>query len=173
MLQPAIFDFLTQLSQNNSKEWFEANKKTYEAVKKNHEAFVQELLQAMAAREDAFSTQKPKDCVFRIYRDVRFSKNKVPYKTNMGAVFAKGGKKTTGAGYYVHIEPGKSFIGGGIWMPDGETLKKIRQEIDYNLKEFETLLHEKNFKKTFGEINGEKLKKHRKDMTKPTLRLTI
>jgi len=159
MIQPATFDFLQQLSKHNNKEWFDKNRKKYEAAKKDHEQFVNELLQLISEKEPGFEGQKAKDCTFRIFRDVRFSKNKDPYKNNFGAVFAKGGKKTTGAGYYVHLEPGKSFIGGGIWMPDGETMKKIRQEIDYNFNAFQKIVDEKNFKKTFGEVKGERLKK--------------
>lgn len=159
MLQSSTVDFLKQLTDTNTKEWFETNKKLYDAAKKDHEAYVNEVLQAMMEREEGFSGQKVKDCVFRIFRDVRFSKNKTPYKTNFGAVFAKGGKKTPGAGYYVHLEPGKSFVGGGIWNPENDVLKKIRQEVDYNLQEFESILKEKNFSKLFKSIDGEKLKK--------------
>lgn len=153
------FDFLKQLAKNNNKEWFEHNKKLYETAKKEHEAFVHEVLKEMAVHEEGFGGQKAKDCMFRIFRDVRFSKDKTPYKTNFGAVFSKGGKKHTGAGYYVHLEPGKNFIGGGIWMPESEVLKKIRQEVDYNLEELEGILKEKKFQKLFKEIDGERLKK--------------
>ena len=153
------FDFLKQLAAHNHKEWFEQNKKLYDASRKEHEFFVTEVLKELAERETDFAGQKAKDCMFRIFRDVRFSKDKTPYKTNFGAVFSKGGKKDAGAGYYVHLEPGKSFIGGGIWMPESVVLNKIRQEIDYNLQEFERILQEKTFKKLFGEIDGERLKK--------------
>lgn len=159
MALKTVFDFLKNLSENNNKVWFEQNKKEYEAAKKEQEIFVTEVLKEMAEREEGFAGQKAKDCMFRIFRDVRFSKDKTPYKTNFGAVFSKGGKKHTGAGYYVHLEPGKSFIGGGIWMPEGDMLKKIRQEIDYNLEPFEGILKEKKFKKLFNEIDGERLKK--------------
>ncbi len=159
MLQNTTLTFLKGLAKNNDKEWFDANRKHYETAKKDYEQFVQGILDELAMTEDGFKEQKAKDCVFRIFRDVRFSKNKTPYKANFGAVFSKGGKKTMGGGYYVHLEPGKNFIGGGIWQPEGDVLKKIRQEVDYNFKEFQKIISDKNFKKTFGEIDGERLKK--------------
>lgn len=159
MALDTVLAFLKNLSENNNKDWFEQNKKEYEVAKKEQERFVTEMLNELAVREEGFAGQKAKDCIFRIFRDVRFSKDKTPYKTNFGTVFSKGGKKYPGAAYYVHLEPGKSFIGGGIWMPESEVLKKIRQEIDYNLAPFESILAEKKFKKLFGEVDGERLKK--------------
>ena len=93
--------------------------------------------------------------IFRIYRDVRFSKNKLPYKNNMGASISAGGKKSTGPGYYVHLQPGQSFLAGGIWMPESDSLKKIRQEIDYNGKQLKKVLNDKTFKKYYKEISQE------------------
>jgi uncharacterized protein (TIGR02453 family) len=93
--------------------------------------------------------------MFRIYRDVRFSKDKRPYKNNLGASINIGGKKATNAGYYLHIEPGGSFLAGGIWMPPSDVLKKIRQEIDYNGKPFHKIIDNKDFKKQFGKPDEE------------------
>jgi len=96
----------------------------------------------------------PKQCVFRINRDVRFSKNKEPYKINFGASFSKGGKKIQCAGYYFHLEPGNSFIGGGLWMPPAPELKKVRQEIDYNYNEFKSIISKPIFKSTYGSLDS-------------------
>lgn len=95
-----------------------------------------------------------KDCIFRINRDIRFSKNKTPYKINRSAYFSRGGKKSVFAGYYMHIQPGdKSCVAGGIWSPETAELKKIRQEIDYSLPEFKKLLAASAFKKIYGQLD--------------------
>ncbi len=151
-------DFLSDLSKNNNREWFDKNRKRYEAAKKNVEAFVQELLPGMTAFEPTLAGLTAKDCTFRIFRDVRFSKDKSPFKTNMGAYVSRGGKKSPMAGYYLHIQPGGAFIAGGIYGPPSDVLNNIRQEIDYNAEEFKALLNDKTFKKLFGELAGEKLK---------------
>jgi len=157
-MQPQTLQFLKQLSANNNKVWFEANKEAYEAAKADFEDMVGKLLQGLSDIDPAFKSQKPKYCIFRIYRDVRFSKDKSPYKANFGAYFSPGGKKYPGAGFYIHLEPGKSFVGGGLWMPESNILKMVRQEIDYNLTEFEGIVKDKTFKKLFGAIQGEQLK---------------
>lgn len=121
-------------------------------------SFVGEVLGRMKKIDDSLINLEPKQCVFRINRDVRFSKNKDPYKTNMGASFSKGGKKVQCAGYYFHLEPGESFIGGGFWMPMAPELNKIRQEIDYNFEAFSKIVNKKKFKTSFGSLNeSEKL----------------
>jgi uncharacterized protein (TIGR02453 family) len=103
--------------------------------------------------------QKPKDSIFRIFRDVRFSKDKTPYKPHFSAYFSRGGRKAPDAGYYVHIQPGsKSFVAGGLWMPEGPLLKSARQEIDYNFKEFQGILNKASFKKLYPKLEGERLK---------------
>ena len=145
MLQPSTQAFLKNLAKNNNREWFDEHRKEYDVAKKDYEQYVEKMLEELCKEEESFKGQKAKDCIFRIFRDVRFSKDKSPYKANFGAVFSKGGKKHMGAGYYVHIEPRKNFIGGGIWQPEGDMLKKIRQEIDYNLEEFQGILKNKNF----------------------------
>lgn len=160
MLQANTVAFLTAIAENNNKVWFDANRDSYQAAKEDFELFVGQLLEGLAQNDPAFAGQKPKDCIFRIFRDVRFGKDKTPYKPNFGAAFSKGGKKSTVAGFYVHIEPGgKNFIGGGLWQPDAPLLKKIRQEIDYNFEQFTNIVENKKFKKMFPVIEGEKLKK--------------
>ncbi len=149
MLQLATIKFLQQLEKNNNRPWFEDNRKKYEDAKADFLMMVEQLLPAIAAFDPSIADQQAKNCTFRINRDVRFSKNKSPYKNNMAAYFNRGGKKGNGSGYYVHVEPGKSFIAAGIWMPEPVDLAKIRQEIDYNLDELKKILHSPAFKKNF------------------------
>ena len=115
---------------------------------------MEDIIKAFSSFDKSLAGLKAKDCVFRIYRDVRFSKDKSPYKNNMGATINPGGKKMEVAGFYFHIEPGKSFLAGGRWMPSSDHLKKIRQEIDYNSKAFHKILSDKNFKKQFGGLDN-------------------
>ncbi len=153
MIQKSTLDFLKQLKKNNKREWFDANKDKYLAAKANVDSFVEDVIKAFSSFDKSLTGLKAKDCVFRIYRDVRFSKDKSPYKTNMGAGINRGGKKMEIAGYYLHIEPGKTMIAGGRWMPSGDHLKMIRQEIDYNGKKLHKILSDKNFKKLFGGLD--------------------
>ncbi len=150
--------FLAALAQNNHKEWMDTNKKWYLETKEEFLEDVGVILKELTELEPELSAFKPKDCVFRQNRDVRFSANKDPYKTNFGAYFSPGGKKSPGPGYYLQIQPGNSFLAGGIWMPEADTLKKIRKEIDYSGAELEQIENEPEFKKLFNQIEGEKLK---------------
>lgn len=159
MLQASTFNFLSGLAANNNKPWFEVHRDEYEAAKDDFSGMVTAILAGLGETEPGFKEQKASSCIFRIYRDVRFSKDKSPYKPNFGAYFSKGGKKFNGAGYYLHLEPGKSFAGGGLWMPEASLLKSVRQEIDYNFKEFRGIITDKKFKKFYGDVEGEKLKK--------------
>ena len=160
MLQLATLTFLEKLSKNNNKVWFDEHRDEYAIAKEDFEQLVTGVLAGLAAEDDAFKEQKAKDCIMRIFRDIRFSTDKTPYKTNFGAGFSKGGRKSPAAGYYLHIEPGgKCFAGGGMWQPDAPLLKAVRQEIDYNLGEFSKVIEDKKFKKMFKELQGEKLKK--------------
>lgn len=146
MLQSSTVQFLKTLSKNNNKVWFDAHRDLYLDAKKDFENFVSILIKKTATFDSDVKELQVKECVFRINRDIRFSKNKTPYKTNMGASFDRGGKKSIYAGYYFHAEPGgKSFAGGGIWMPMAPELKKIRQEIDYSFDEFKSVVENKNF----------------------------
>src|SRR2546423_14279475 len=127
MIQKSTLSFLKQLKGNNDREWFEKNKDKYLAAKGDIDQFVDELIKSFSAFDKGLIGMKAKDCVFRIYRDVRFAKDKRPYKTNMGASINAGGKKAEVAGYYLHFEPGASFLAGGRWMPTPEHFIKIRQ----------------------------------------------
>lgn len=153
-----LLKFLKDLEKNNTKEWFHENNETYQKLRSDFIQFVGQLIEEIAKFDKGVAGLDPKKCIFRINRDIRFSKEKSPYKTNFGAAMGEGGKKTEKAGYYFHAEPGKSFIAGGIWMPSSEVLSNIRQEIDYNQDEFKKLLETKDFKKYFGELEGESLK---------------
>src|SRR5262249_35275251 len=135
--------------------WFDKNKPTYEDIKNEITMVAAEVIKEVSKFDPSIAGFDPKKSVFRIYRDVRFSKDKSPYKTNIGFYMSKGGIKAPSAGYYVHIQPGESFLGGGIWMPDAVTLNKIRQEIDYNFKDFKKITESSSFKKTFGKVDSE------------------
>jgi uncharacterized protein (TIGR02453 family) len=159
MLQRSTLKFLKDLRQNNNKPWFDENKTQYQQAREDFESLTQQLIDGLARMDPAMEALKVKDCVFRIYKDVRFSKDKTPYKTNMGAYFAKGGKKSPYAGYYFQLEPGgNSFVAGGLWMPEAPMLKKVRQEIDYNFGEFQGIVGQKDFIRVFGKVNGDSLK---------------
>ncbi|MGE5108424.1 MAG: DUF2461 domain-containing protein [Sphingobacteriales bacterium] len=149
MLQASTLKFLKELSKNNNRAWFEKNKNNYTAAKEDLENTVTKIIHGFDTIDKDIISLEAKNCLFRIYRDVRFSKDKSPYKTNMGAWMNRGGKKINSAGYYFHCEPGKSFIAGGYYMPSPPELNKIRQEIDYNFDEWKKLISNKNFKKYF------------------------
>jgi uncharacterized protein (TIGR02453 family) len=166
-IDKATLDFIADLVQNNSREWFATHKTRYDASRIDFLNFLESLLVGAAAFEPLALGQQAKDLVFRIYRDVRFSKNKNPYKDHYGAYLAEGGRKSVLPGYYLHLSPGnKSFIACGLWMPPAELLKAVRQEIDYNLAEFEQLLAAPEFKNFFNGIEGEKLKTNPKGYEK-------
>src|SRR5882757_3698731 len=117
MLQKSTLAFLKAIKTNNNKEWFDKNKDKYLAAKEDVESLIGEVIKSFSTFDKSLADLKPKDCVFRIYRDVRFAKDKRPYKTNLGASINAGGKKAEVAGYYIHFEPGQSMIAGGRWMP--------------------------------------------------------
>lgn len=156
MLDQKTLQFLNQLKKNNSREWFNQHRDNYEAAKENFIELVNQILANTSQFDQDLSLLTYKDCIFRINRDVRFSKNKDPYKNNMAAYFVKGGKKSWLAGYYFHCEPGgKSFIGGGLYGGEPNQIKKVRQEIDYNWSAFKGILENKSFKKVFGDLSRE------------------
>ncbi|SFT69939.1 TIGR02453 family protein [Algoriphagus locisalis] len=155
--------FLAALAEHNSKEWMDANKKWYQETRAEFLEDVGVILKGIGEWEPAMLAFQPKECVFRQNRDIRFSANKAPYKSNFGAYFSPKGKKSEEPGYYLQIQPGNSFIAGGIWMPQGDTLKKIRKEIDYSGSELAKIENQKEFKSLFGEIEGEKLKTSPRD----------
>lgn len=156
MIQPSTITFLKNLKKNNNKVWFDQNKDKYLTARADFAIFVNELLEKMVSFDPDMKDLEAKNCMFRINRDVRFSKNKTPYKINLSASFSRGGKKTIYAGYYFHLQPGNgSFAGGGLWMPESAELKKVRQEIDYNFPEFKKIINAPAFKKNFGELERE------------------
>ena len=154
MLQSSTIQFLKALKKNNNKEWFDKNRKIYEQAKADYLNFVTILLNEIQGFDTSLMELQPKQCIFRLNRDVRFSKNKDPYKTNFGASFSKGAKKIQTAGYYFHLEPGENFVGGGLWMPMAPDLNKVRQEIDYCFKEFSSILKKPAFKSTYGDMDN-------------------
>jgi len=154
MLQSSTIQFLKSLKKNNNREWFEKNRKQYELAKTDYLDFVTIVLNEIQLFDQSLAELEPKKCVFRLNRDVRFSKNKDPYKTNFGASFSKGAKKIQTAGYYFHLEPGENFVGGGLWMPMAPDLNKVRQEIDYCFKEFTSILKKPVFKTTYGDMDN-------------------
>jgi uncharacterized protein (TIGR02453 family) len=152
------YSFLNQLNENNNREWFHANKAIYNEAKKEFEEYIDLLIPKIKEIDNELDVTSAKDCTFRIFRDVRFSKNKLPYKVNFGAHVAKGGRKSKYAGFYVHIEPNNSFIGGGVYMPQSNVLKAIRTEIFENSEGFKQVIENGDFKKYFPKIYGDKLK---------------
>ena len=151
MLEKNTLQFLADLKKNNTKEWFDVNRKRYEAAKENVQNITGELIKAIGVHDEDIALLQAKDCTFRINRDVRFSKNKAPYKSNISAIFSRGGKKADTAGFYVHIEPDAAFVAAGYWNPEPKKLASVRQEIDYNLDEWKKVLSTKKFKQTFAE----------------------
>lgn len=155
-----LLDFLTQLQANNSKDWMDRNRDMYKKVREALVYFTEALLIEMKTIDASLGLLKPADCIFRINRDIRFSKIKSPYKTSMGIYIATGGKNMPYAGYYLHLEPyDKSFIAGGLYEPTSVTLKSVRQEIDYNGKELEAIVSQEAFKKLFGSLQGKSLQR--------------
>lgn len=157
MLQPATIKFLKDLAKNNNKEWFDANRKRYETARQDYIELAEAIIKGFCKKDKDFETLEGKKCLFRINRDVRFSKDKSPYKTNFGASFERGGRISPFAAYYLHIEPGnKSFIAGGVWQPEPDRMKKIRQEIDYNWGDFKKIITNKKFMSLFGDLEKTK-----------------
>lgn len=156
MIKPSTFDFLTELAKNNNREWFQENKIWHDKSRENVLDFVGQIIEGLSKIDNTVSADlDPKSCVMRIYRDVRFSLNKTPYKTNFGAGISQKGKNFNGPGYYLHIHPEECFIAGGCWMPEPEMLKSIRQELDYSGSDFSEIVTAPDFKNYFGEPDQE------------------
>ncbi|XGV99102.1 MAG: DUF2461 domain-containing protein [Leptolyngbya sp. BL-A-14] len=156
-LQP-VLDFLVQLEDNNDRGWFEQHRATYENARAQFEQLVDHVIANLRAIED-LGPITAKDCVMRIYRDVRFSKDKSPYRTHFAASIAAGGRKSPRMPYYLHLAPhNQSFLAGGLYMPTSAQLTRFRETIDHNAKPFKAILNHKTFKQLFGELSGEKLK---------------
>lgn len=167
----SLLGFLKNLEKNNTKEWFDDNRKTYETLRKQWIEFTAKAIQETGKFDKDVAILEPKSCIFRINRDIRFSKNKDPYKTNFGMSLSKGGKRDDFCGYYLHIQPGACFIAGGAYMPMPDKLAAIRQEIDYNADKFTAIVNDKSFKKYFGKLGGETLQRPPKgyDISNPMI----
>jgi uncharacterized protein (TIGR02453 family) len=153
-----VLNFLSELRVNNNKEWFDQNRGRYEESRKKVLFLTELVIHEVSKFDDEIGGLTAKDCVFRIFRDVRFSNDKTPYKTNMGSFIARGGRKSMGAGYYFHIEPGGSFVGGGSYCPPADSLKALRTEIFDHPDEFKKLIYSDSFRKTYPEMYDDKLK---------------
>ena len=158
-MQSSTLQFLRTLEKNNNREWFNENKTTYQEAQQDVISFVEKLIEEMVVFDEEIGKADAKKSLFRIYRDTRFSKDKSPYKTNFGASLGMG-KGSQKAGYYLHIEPGKSFLAGGIYMPESSVLKEIRKEISAFGVEFLTIVEKDEFRNYFRGLSVEdKLKK--------------
>ncbi len=153
----AVLDFLFELRQNNNRDWFDQNRKRYQASKAETEQLVDQLIAGINAF-DELGPLSAKQSMFRLFRDARFSKDKSPYKNNFGGFIAHGGRKVGNAGYYIHIQPGESFIGGGMWRPDSQRLAKVREAIAEDASRFHAVNNDPDFKKWFGAFGGEAVK---------------
>lgn len=151
-IQQSTLDFLVKVSQNNNREWFNANKPTYVEAYEDVKTFSSTLTERMSEHDNIEKLKQ-----YRIYRDVRFSKNKTPYKNNLGGSMVRATKWLRG-GYYFHFEPDNCFIAAGFWNPNSADLARIRQEIAANPDEFREIIRDKNFKEYFGELQGNQLK---------------
>lgn len=155
-----ILGFLRELAANNNREWFHANKERYDALKEEHEGLVRQLIGKIALFDPEVAGLEAKDCVFRIYRDIRFSPDKRPYKNHIGAYICKGGKNSRYSGYYWHLEPDNCLFSGGLWMPEPKLLKSLRQDIYDQMDEFIEILETPSFKADFPVLEGETLKRN-------------
>jgi uncharacterized protein (TIGR02453 family) len=165
MIKLTTLNFLKDLALNNNREWFQDNKQVYEDARENVVEFTAALINELTKLDpDVTADTDAKKCIMRIYRDIRFSKDKTPYKNNFGIGRLVSGTKVEDIGYYVHIRPGESFAGGGYWMPQAGHLKAIRQEIDYNADDLKKIIDKTDFKRLFGEFrNQEQLKSTPRD----------
>ena len=155
-----LFEFLRELRANNDREWFKANKGRYDALYKAHIGVVQQLIDRIAAFDSEIAGLDAKSCIYRIYRDIRFSNDKTPYKTHFGAYMTGyGGRTSSYGGYYLHIEPDNPFVSGGVWCPEPALLKQLRRDIYNNIEEFTDILENEKFKQTFGELEGDALQR--------------
>ena len=155
-IHPDTLTFLRDLAANNNRDWFESQRDRYELAHQNMIEFANALRNELR-QDDELETRSGKDSLMRIYRDVRFSKDKSPYKTYWGGGFRRATTKRRG-GYYFHIEPGASFAGGGFWGPNPEDLKKIRDGIAHRYEELREIINHPTFKSFFGELRGDQVK---------------
>jgi uncharacterized protein (TIGR02453 family) len=174
MLQKKTFDFLELLRKNNNREWFAEHKHLYEEAKTDLFVMIAELIKEFSAIDPQYPADvEPKKALMRIYRDVRFSKNKDPYKLNYGIAFDVKGYGPHTPSYYLHIQPGSCFFGVGFWQPESQILKLIREEIDYNAAECLEIITSKDFNRIYKLSEEDKLKKAPKgyDVDHPQIEL--
>lgn len=153
MITKETLQFLEDLKANNNRDWFLANKKRYDIVKKEYHQLIGDLLEAMKPLDPSLEMLEIKNCTFRINRDIRFSKDKSPYKSHLGIWMNTNPSGANAPGYYIHIEKGASFIAGGFYSPEAPDLKKIRKEIEFFHDDLQEIVNEPNFKKQFGDLN--------------------
>lgn len=155
-----LFKFLKELQANNNRDWFKENKPRYDALHKVFVNIVQQVIDKIATFDPEVAGLDAKSCVYRIYRDIRFSHDKTPYKTHFGAYMTGyGGRTSPYGGYYLHLEPGNSLVSGGVWCPTPAMLKQLRHDIYDNMDEFTAIIENERFKKVYGELEGEMLKR--------------
>jgi len=153
-----VMRFLRALKGNNNRDWFESHRAEYHVARSQFEGYIATLIRDLA-RTESLRGVTPKDCIFRLNRDLRFSKDKTPYKPYMSAYIAPGGRKSRRLGYYVHIEPGNhSILGGGLHEPEAKELAAWRSSISHDSRTFKEITSSKEFRKLFGEVRGERLK---------------
>ena len=157
-LTTATLAFMRELVQNNNRDWFQANRPRYDAAKAELCGIVERVLTGLSPYEPLANTAV-NDCIFRINRDIRFSKDKTPYKSNLAFAIGPGGRHSGRIDYYVHIQPdNQSFLGAGMWQPTPANLAKFRQEVDYNAQELKSIIEADEFKTYFPEASGEVMK---------------
>lgn len=169
MLKKSTLQYLLKLRKNNNREWFLKNKAAFDAAKADFENFVADLFQSLARSDPRFAQVEPSKCIFRIYRDVRFTTDKTPYKTHFSVALRPAGRKDAEAGMYLQIDPfdkEETFIAAGYWLPEAPLLKAIRQEIEYNADEFKSIISNKKFKSFYGDLAPYKLKNAPKGVDK-------
>lgn len=153
-----VLQFLANLAENNNRKWFDSNREWYQESREKVLFLTDVLINEIKRFDDEIPVLDAKECMFRIFRDVRFSNDKRPYKTNFGSFIAKEGRKSQHPGYYFHIEPGESFIGGGVYMPSAGPLKAIRSYISRFPEEFTEIINDPEFKSVFPEMYDHQLK---------------
>jgi uncharacterized protein (TIGR02453 family) len=153
MISEKSLQFLKDLKSNNNRDWFLDNKKRYEQYKKDYQQLIQGFLEVLKPQDANLELLEVKNCTFRINRDIRFSKNKDPYKTHMGIWMNSNHGNNNGPGYYIHIEKGNNFIAGGMYGPEKDDLRKIRKEIAFFYEDLEAILSDEKFKKVYSGLN--------------------
>jgi uncharacterized protein (TIGR02453 family) len=167
MLSPTVFDFLNDLQANNHKEWMDAHRDRYEAAREQVLHLIEEILVELAEFEPLARSLTAREAILRINRDIRFSRNKAPYKNYFGAIFSKGGgHRSSFPDYYLHLSPGACFVAGGCYSPDREALKRLRAQIDAQAPRLRAILDAPDLKAYFGELEGESLKTSPRDYPK-------